>query len=161
MIGCASLLDPRVASSPILPTLSAVHAVQTTDGRMLFLALTFVVSFAASVLFTAVVRVVRTAVGCYGSSRRPTQASQRAGSALGRCGGLSGLSLRNAFARCGSFGIGEQLDELAVAVAAAAGLVCLAGCIDDVCQLRSGVKLALQCRFRAADRYSRLLRTSH
>ena len=49
-----------------------------------------------------------------------------------------------AYARFGSYGTGERLDALATAVCAAAGLVCLAGCIDDASHLRAHVKLAFQ-----------------
>ena len=111
---------------------------------MLFLALTFVVSFAASVLFTAVVRVVARR---WGILDRPDGLRKLHKGPVPLWGGVAvylACLLGLLVARYGSFGIGERLDELTVAVAAAAGLVCLAGCIDDACHLRSGVKLTLQ-----------------
>ncbi len=47
-------------------------------------------------------------------------------------------------ARLGSFGVGEDLAGLSAAVIAAAGLVCLFGCIDDYYHLSARLKLLLQ-----------------
>ena len=111
---------------------------------MLVLALTFLVSFAASVLFTAVVRIVARR---WGIVDRPDGLRKLHKGPVPLWGGVAvylACLLGLLFARYGTFGIGERLDELAVAVVAAAGLVCVAGCIDDAYQLRSGVKLVFQ-----------------
>ena len=137
-------LDFGIAGFPHSTRPSAFTLFRPRMVACLFLALTFVVSFAASVLFTAVVRVVARR---WGVVDRPDGLRKLHKGPVPLWGGVAvylACLLGMLFARCGSFGIGERLDELAIAVAAAAGLACLAGCIDDACQLRSGVKLGFQ-----------------
>lgn len=53
---------------------------------------------------------------------------------------VTGLFIAHRFAG----GISAQLSELSGAIIAAAGFVCLIGCVDDICDLKPRVKLLLQ-----------------
>ncbi len=108
------------------------------------LLLTFVATFGASLGLTALVRAV---AGLLGILDRPDGQRKLHDRPVPLWGGvgvylamLTGLMV----ARQGRFGSGPLLDELAWVVAAAAGLVCVVGCIDDAFRLGPRVKLVLQ-----------------
>lgn len=108
------------------------------------LVLTFLITLAASLILTAAVKVLARRWGivdCPDGRRKlhPRPVPLWGGVAV-YLAMLCGLFV----ARLGSFGVGEPLDELAVAVAVAAGIVCLVGCLDDSLRLRARTKLLLQ-----------------
>lgn len=113
-----------------------------TAEQSLFL--TFAAAFGTSVGLTA---VVKSLAGLLGILDRPDGQRKLHGRPVPLWGGvgvylalLAGLIV----ARQGRFGVGPRLDELAWVVAAAAGLVCVVGCIDDAFRLGPRLKLLLQ-----------------
>ncbi len=111
---------------------------------MYWLALTFSVACAASLGLTAAVRTLARQWGVldYPDGRRKLHQGL-----VPLWGGIAvylALVLGLVGAQFGSFGLGDDLDELAATVIAAAGLVCFFGCIDDACRLKPRVKLLLQ-----------------
>lgn len=113
-----------------------------TAGQSLFV--TFVAAFGASLGLTA---LVKSLAGLLGILDRPDGQRKLHGRPVPLWGGvgvylamLTGLMV----ARGGGFGVGPLFDELAWVVAAAAGLVCVVGCIDDAFRLGPRLKLLLQ-----------------
>lgn len=111
---------------------------------MVSLLITFVVTFAASVALTPLVRVI---AWRYGVVDCPDGVRKMHGRPVPLWGGVAvyiALALGLAAARCGSYAAGPVLDRLIVLLVSVAGLVCLFGAIDDSRRLSSRMKLLLQ-----------------
>lgn len=108
------------------------------------LTLVFCVALGASLVLTAAIKVAARRCGIVDQPDGKRKLHARATPLWGGIAVYLALVLGIVVARFGSFGAGDQLDELALAVLAAAGTVCLAGCLDDAFQLNSRLKLLLQ-----------------
>jgi UDP-GlcNAc:undecaprenyl-phosphate GlcNAc-1-phosphate transferase len=108
------------------------------------LVLTFLVALAASLIFTAVVRLLARRWGILDSpdGQRKLHKSQ-----VPLWGGVAvflAITLGLLAARYGSIGAGPAFDRLSSLVLAAGGFICLVGGIDDCCRLGPRLKLVLQ-----------------
>jgi len=108
------------------------------------LLVTFVAAFGASLAFTAIVKSLATLLGILDRPDGQRKLHDRPVPLWGGVGVYLAMLVGLVVARGGRFGVGPSLDELAWVVAAAAGVVCVIGCIDDAFRLGPRVKLLLQ-----------------
>lgn len=108
------------------------------------LAITFCVTAIASLALTGVVRSLARRLGVIDHPDGKRKLHKRL---VPRWGGVAvylSLCIGLLAARHGTFGVGSALDEFSIALAIAAGFVCLSGAIDDRWPLNPRLKLALQ-----------------
>jgi UDP-GlcNAc:undecaprenyl-phosphate GlcNAc-1-phosphate transferase len=111
---------------------------------MLSLLATFSIAFVLSLLLTVAVRAIARR---WGIVDRPDGKRKLHKAPVALWGGVAvylALVLGLLAARWGSFGVGEEFNELSAVLMAAAGFVCVCGAIDDCWSLHPRFKLALQ-----------------